>query len=97
MVALLAYNFMKKETPFTVKNVRLLNATGTYLVVSPIVQSVCFKIYNRFFAAVLIDGTKDLVNTKVGVISLICGVFLFFVAAIFKYGIRLQKKVDEKV
>ena len=87
---LLLLSIKKEETPFSLKNVKLLRAIAILLLVLEPLKVIAARI-----PLVMGDGTfTSMVYLPSGSV-LAVGIVVYCVSLVFKYGITLQKQFDE--
>jgi amino acid transporter len=97
--AILLLAVKKDETPFNIKNVKLLKSIAILLMSYEPLQMIAERIPLFGSSIVLDDGTAIALaaasNYFPSGVILAVGIVVYCVALIFKYGISLQKQSDE--
>ena len=99
----LLFSIKKDETPFIFKNVKKLKIIAVLLVIYELGGYLSQHLFNHFFSDMLeitivdSDGTISSGGgyTTLSGVVLITGLFVYFIALVFQYGITLQEQVDE--
>ena len=97
--AFLLMSIKKDETPFRLRNVKLLKSIAIMLMAFELLQVIAARIPLIGGSIVMDDGTTlapvlSMTYFPSGVI-LVVGIVVYCVALIFNYGISLQKQSDE--
>ena len=88
--AILLLSVKKDETPFNLKNVKLLKSIAILLMTVEPLEFIASRI-----PIALGDGTVIMSTYLPSGFILAAGIVVYCVALVFKYGITLQKQFDE--
>ena len=89
-VVILLLSVKKDETPFNLKNVRLLKSIAILLMVLEPLEVIASRI-----PTVLSDNTVAVMTYFPSGSIFVAGIVVYCISLVFKYGITLQKQFDE--